>query len=112
MKGFLFATATLVSTVALAASTVQTATLKDLQTVGGTSKQQKHQQYDLVIDTPANEYVCRTQPGKSLNPTEFVVGASLQFKLNGQKGEATTFAGKRAKCSIVRVVAAAPRSHY
>ena len=41
----------LLSTAALAASLVQTATLKDLQTVGTTSKKQKHQQYDLVFDT-------------------------------------------------------------
>jgi hypothetical protein len=38
--------ATLLSTAALAASLVQTATLKDFQTVGSTTKKQKHQQYD------------------------------------------------------------------
>ena len=55
--------AAILSTVAMADSLVQTATLKDLQTVGSTSKKQKHQQYDLVIDTSANEYVCRTKLG-------------------------------------------------
>ena len=43
--------ATFFSTVALAASLVQTGTLKDLKTVGSTTKKQKHQQYDLVVDT-------------------------------------------------------------
>ena len=77
-------------TAALAASLVQTATLKDLQTVGTTSKKQKHQQYDLVVDTSTNEYVCRTKLGSSLKPTQFVVGSTLQFKVNGQNGEART----------------------
>jgi len=98
----------LVSLAAPAESVVQTAFLKDLQTVGTTSKKQKHQQYDLVLDTPAHEYVCRTKLGSSLKPTQFVVGSSLEFKLNGQNGEATTSAGNRAKCGIVKVVAAPP----
>jgi len=93
------------STAALAASMVQTATLRDLQTVGTTSKKQKHQQYDLVIDTPANEYVCRTKLGSSLKPTQFVVGSTLEFKVDGQKGEATNSAGNHVSCGIVKVVA-------
>jgi hypothetical protein len=93
----------LLSTAAMADSLVQTATLKDLQTVGTTNKKQK--QYDLVIDTSTNEYVCRTKLGSSLKPTQFVVGSSLQFKLNGQNGEATTSDGKKTKCGIVRVAA-------
>ena len=57
--------AALLSTVALADSLVQTATLKDLQTVGSTSKKQKHQQYDLVVsqyvhpDLPFGDFVAR-----------------------------------------------------
>ena len=84
----------LLSIAALAADTVQTATLKDLQTVGTTSKKQKNQQYDLVVDTLANEYVCRTKLGSSLKPTEFVVGSTLQFKVSGQNGEATNPSGQ------------------
>jgi hypothetical protein len=103
--------ATLLSAAALADSLVQTATLKDLQTVGSTSKKQKHQQYDLVIDTSTNEYVCRTKLGSSLKPTQFVVGSPVQFKVNGQNGEATTSDGKNTKCGIVRVAAATPTSH-
>jgi hypothetical protein len=91
---------------ALAADLVQTATLKDLQTVGTTSKKQKHQQYDLVIDTASNEYVCRTKLGSSMKPTLFVVGSPLQFKLNGQSGEATNSSGNHVKCGIVKVTAA------
>jgi hypothetical protein len=102
----LWLAATLLATAALADSLVQTATLKDLQTVGTTSKKQKHQQYDLVIDTSTNEYVCRTKLGSSLKPTQFVVGSTLQFKVNGQNGEATTADGKKTKCAIVRVAAA------
>jgi dihydrodipicolinate reductase len=98
--------AAVLSTAALADSLVQTATLKDLQTVGTTSKKQKHQQYDLIIDTSTNEYVCRTKLGSSLKPTQFVVGSTLQFKVNGQNGEATTAEGKKTKCAIVRVAAA------
>jgi hypothetical protein len=103
----LWMAAAVFSTAAMAASLVQTATLKDLQTVGTTSKKQKHQQYDLVIDTSTNEYVCRTKLGSGLKPTQFVVGSPLQFSVNGQNGEATTSDGKKTKCAIVRVAAAA-----
>jgi hypothetical protein len=99
----------LVATAAPAESLIQTATLKDLQTVGTTSKKQKHQQYDLVLDTRTNEYVCRTKLGSSLKPTQFVVGSTLELKVNGQNGEATTSAGNRTKCVIVRVAASLPQ---
>jgi hypothetical protein len=99
-------TGVVLSGAALAADLVQTATLKDLQTVGSTTKKQKHQQYDLVIDTASNEYICRTKLGSSMKPTQFVVGSPLQFKLNGQNGEATNSSGNRVKCGIVKVVAA------
>jgi hypothetical protein len=91
---------------AFAANQVQTATLKDLKTVGSTDKKQKKQQYDLVVDTSTQEYTCRTKLGSSFNATDFVVGSPLQFKVSGQKGEATTSAGKKTKCGIVRVGAA------
>jgi DNA topoisomerase VI subunit B len=95
----------LFSTAALAASLVQTATLKDLKTVGSTDKKQKHQQYDLVIDTSSNEYVCRSRLGSTVKPTQFVVGSTIEFKLNGQSGEAKNSVGKTVKCGIVRVAA-------
>jgi hypothetical protein len=95
----------LMSTAALAADLIQTATLKDLQTVGSTTKKQKHQQYDFVVDTSSNEYTCRTKLGNSVKPTQFVVGSSVQFKVNGQNGEVKNSAGNHVKCGIVRVAA-------
>jgi hypothetical protein len=95
----------LLSLSALAASVTQTATLKDLQTVGSTSKKQKHQQYDFVVDTPTNEYVCRSKLGSSVKPTQFVVGSTLEFKVDGQKGQVTNSAGNHVGCGIVKVVA-------
>ena len=102
---FLWLASAVFSTAALAASLVQTATLKDLQTVGSTSKKQKHQQYDLLIDTPTNEYVCRTKLGSSMKPTQFVVGSTLEFKVDGQKGEVKNTAGNHVGCGVVKVVA-------
>ncbi len=96
------------SSVALANSSVARATLKDLQTVGTTTKQQKKQQYDLIISTPDNEYTCRSRLGETVKPTEFPVGTALQFKLKGQNGEAINSAGKHVKCGVVRVAAAPP----
>ena len=95
----------LTSTSALAVAVIQTATLKDLQTVGSTTKKQKHQQYDLVVDTTSNEYVCRSKLGSTLKPTQFVVGSTVQFKQNGQNGEVKNSAGNNVKCGIVRVAA-------
>ncbi len=96
----------MLSAAALAASLTQTATLKDLQTVGSTSNKQKHQQYDFVVDTPANEYVCRTKLGSSIKPTQFVVGSTVEFKVDGQKGEVRNPEGNHVSCGIVKVVAA------
>ncbi len=101
-------TAVFLSTAAMAGRLVQTATLKDLQPVGTTNKIQKHQQYDLVIDTSTNEYVCRSKLGSTVKPIEFVVGTTVEFKLSGQNGEATNAAGKHVKCGIVRVAAVPP----
>jgi hypothetical protein len=95
----------LLTTTALAADLIQTATLRDLQTVGTTNKKDKHQQYDLVIQTPTNEYVCRTKLGSTMKPTQFVVGSTVEFKLSGQNGEARNSTGNKVKCGIVRVAA-------
>ncbi len=91
------------SLLAQAAPVTQTATLKDLKTVGSTDKKQKHQQYDLIVDTSSNEYICRSKLGSKVKPTEFVVGSTIEFKLNGQNGEAANAMGNRVKCGIVRV---------
>ena len=108
LSAFLGLAATVFSTAALAASLVQTGTLKDFKTVGTTSKKQKHQQYDLVVDTSTNEYVCRTKLGNSVKPTQFVVGSTLEFKVDGQNGEAKNTSGNKVKCAIVRVAASTP----
>jgi DNA topoisomerase VI subunit B len=105
---FLCLAAAVFSTAALAATQIQTATLKDLQTVGSTTKKQKHQQYDLVIDTPTNEYVCRTKLGSSMKPTQFVVGSTVEFKFGGQKGELSNSSGNHVNCGIVRVAVLPP----
>jgi len=39
------------------------------------------------------------------------VGSPVEFKLNGQNGEASTPAGKHTKCAIVRVGTAPPLQH-
>jgi hypothetical protein len=104
----LYLAAAVLSTVAQAATVTQPATLKDLKTVGSTDKKQKHQQYDLIVDTTSNEYVCRSKLGSKVKPTEFVVGSTLVFKANGQNGEATNAAGNHVKCGIVRVAVVPP----
>ena len=96
------------SLLAQAAPITQTATLKDLKTVGSTDKKQKHQQYDLIIDTYSNEYICRSKLGSKVKPTEFVVGTTIQFTLNGQNGEASNAMRNHVKCGIVRVAVIPP----
>jgi DNA topoisomerase VI subunit B len=100
-----------VSIFAQAAAVTQNATLKDLKTVGSTDKKQKYRQYDLILDTPTNEYICRSKLGKTVKPTEFVVGSTVQFKLNGQNGEATNTMGNTVKCGIVRVAVVPPAQY-
>jgi hypothetical protein len=62
-----------------------------------------------VVDTATSEYTCRTKLGSSFNPTKFIVGSTLEFKVSGQKGEAKNSDGNKEKCAIVRVAAAPPR---
>ena len=83
-------------------------TLQDLRTVGTTTHKQKHQQYDLVIVAGAQEYTCRSKMGRSVKPTEFVVGSPVQFEVNGEKGRVWNQAGKQLDCGIVRVEAISP----
>jgi hypothetical protein len=77
-----------------------TTTLKDSQPVGTTDKKHKHQTFDLTFDGAGNEYTCRAG---SMNPTDFVVGTSMSFEVNGKNGKLTTPAGKNVGCKIVRV---------
>ncbi len=107
-RSILCLAAAIFSTAVLAEKVPQPSTLRDLETVGTTNKKEKHQQYDLIIDTSSNEYVCRSKLGEKVKPTEFVVGSPIQFKLSGQNGEATNAVGNRIKCGIVRVAVIPP----
>ena len=82
-------------------------TLKDVQPAGTTDKKHKKQQYDLTFATPSNEYACRTNEKDKVNATDWVVGSSISYKVNGNKGEIkNTQSNKSVKCLVVRVAAA------
>ena len=88
---------------ALAAKTKGTTTLGDLQTAGVKSKDHKHQVYDLFFDAGGKSYTCRTDSGKSVDATEFVVGSALKYELDGNKGKLESMQGKKVECKVVRV---------
>lgn len=82
-------------------------TLKDVQPAGTTDKKHKKQQYDLSFMTSANDYTCRTNENEKVNATDWVVGTSINYSVNGNKGEVKNVAsGKKVKCTVVRVAAA------
>ena len=83
-------------------------TLKDVQPAGTTDKKHKKQQFDLTFTTAKNEYTCRTNEKDKVNATDWVVGSSVGYKVNGNKGELkNTQSNKNVKCTVVRVAAAA-----
>jgi hypothetical protein len=78
--------------------------LKDVQPAGVTDKKHKHQQYDLFFtSTSGPEYTCRTSDKASVKATELVVGGSISYEVDGNKGKIKTEAGKKVDCTIVRV---------
>jgi hypothetical protein len=78
--------------------------LKDVQPAGVTDKKHKHQQYDLSFTTTAGkDYTCRTPESASLKATDLVVGSSISYEVNGNKGKIKTDAGKNVGCTVVRV---------
>jgi len=82
-------------------------TLKDVQPAGTTDKQHKKQQYDLSFTTTKNDYTCRTNEKEKVHATDWVVGSSINYKINGNKGEIkNTQSNKNVKCMVVRVAAA------
>jgi hypothetical protein len=88
--------------------------LKDLQPAGVAdkhAKHSKHQVFDLTFDTTGNEYICRTNADKSVNVTNFVVGSSVNYEMDGKKVKITTPNDKKVACTIVRVavIPVAPR---
>jgi hypothetical protein len=81
-------------------------TLKDSQPAGVADKHQKHskhQVYDLTFDAAGNEYTCRTDPDKSMNATDFVVGAGVHYEIHGKKVKIKTPNDKKVECKVVRV---------
>ncbi|MGB0124248.1 MAG: hypothetical protein WA419_14895 [Silvibacterium sp.] len=82
-----------------------TTTLKDSQPTEAMDNGQKHrhQSYDLTFDASGREYTCRTDPQKSMNATDFVVGNEVSYQIDGTKAKIKTPQGKKVECKIVRV---------
>jgi len=87
-----------------------TTTLKDSQPTGTKDKQHKHQTYDLSFNTADKAYTCRTDPNKSMNATDFVVGSNVKYEVDGKNAKIKTPEGKEVQCKVVRVeaITAAP----
>ena len=98
----------MVSSLAMAAKKESgSTTLTNVQPAGTTDKKHKKQQYDLTFTTTTNDYTCRTNEGDKVNATDWVVGSSINYKINGNKGEIkNTQSNKSVKCLVVRVAAA------
>jgi hypothetical protein len=80
--------------------------LKDVQPAGTTDKKHKKQQYDLSFAGSKNDYTCRTNENEKVNATDWVVGSSISYSINGNKGQVkSTQSGKHVKCTVVRVAA-------
>ena len=88
---------------AFAAKLKGNTTLKDSQTAGVKDKEHKHQAYDLSFDAGGKSYTCRTDSGKSMNATDFVVGTSMKYELDGDKAKLESSEGKKVECKVVRV---------
>jgi hypothetical protein len=80
--------------------------LKDFQPAGvgdKHAKKGKHQVFDVTFDDRGKEYVCRTDADKSIDATDFVVGGSVHYELDGKKAKVSTPEKKKLECKIVRV---------
>jgi hypothetical protein len=77
--------------------------LKDVNPTGVSDKDHKHQQYDLFFTSTDKQYTCRTDGKHSMNATDFVVGTTMKYEVNGKKGKLTNPDGKDVDCKIVRV---------
>ena len=78
-------------------------TLKDSQPSGTPDKDHKHQAYDLSFLAEGKDYTCRTNPKKSMNATEFVVGSAIKYEIDDQKVKIKTAENKQVECKVVRV---------
>lgn len=77
-------------------------TLKEVQPAGIKAKDMKHQVYDLFFDAQGKTYTCRTNSGKSMDATDFVVGSPIRLELDGNKAKLKTQQNKKVECEIVR----------
>ena len=78
-------------------------TLKDVQPAGVPDKKHK-QQYDLSFTTTVGQdYTCRTSHKASVKANELVVGSSISYEINDNKGKIKTETGKKVDCTVVRV---------
>ena len=107
-KTITFALILLLAGAALAANKESgSTTLTNVQPAGTTDKKHKKQQYDLSFTSTTNDYTCRTNENEKVNATDWVVGSSINYKINGNKGEIkNTQSNKNVKCMVVRVAAA------
>jgi hypothetical protein len=97
---------------AVAAKVDGTTVLKDFQPAGVANKHdkhQKHQVFDLTYDAGGNEYICRTDSDKSVNPTNFVVGSNVSYEMDGKNVKIQTSDNKKVKCKVVRVAVLSPQ---
>ncbi len=62
-------------------------TLKDVQPAGTTDKKHKKQQFDLTFTGSKNDYTCRTNENQKIKATDFVVGTTINYKIDGNKGQ-------------------------
>lgn len=89
---------------AFAAKKIQgTTTLKDSQPTQAVPGKHQHQTFDLSFDAETNRYTCRTDPKKSMDATDFVVGGTISYEVDGQKVTIKTAQGKKVECKVVRV---------
>jgi hypothetical protein len=82
-----------------------TMTLKDSQPYNTKNKENKHQAYDLSFQAEGKSYTCRTNPKKSMNATDFVIGTDMRYEIDGDNASIKTPQNKEVKCKIVRVEA-------
>jgi hypothetical protein len=78
-------------------------TLKDSQPYGTPDKDHKHQGYELLFNAQGKGYSCRTNPKKSMDATDFVVGSQIHYEIDKNKAKIKTPEKKEVECKIVRV---------
>ena len=98
----------------LSAKTVKgSGVLKDVQPTAQTpDKEHKHQAYDLSFLAEGKNYTCRTDPKHSMNATDFVVGSTMNYEIDGNKVKISTPANKHVDCKVVRVENAPTPASY